>query len=64
MREAGFLARPKRMSQARGGARSEKKDSADSPGDEMFFISKEMVEQVAKEWGVKRMMMEVEYVKV
>lgn len=52
------------MSQARGGARSEKKDSADSPGDEMFFISKEMVEQVAKEWGVKRMMMEVEYVKV
>lgn len=64
MREAGFLARSKRTSQAKGGVRSDKKDSTDGAGDEMFFISKEMVEQIAKEWGVKRMMMEVEYVKV
>jgi len=64
MREAGFLARSKRASQAKSGARPDKKDSTDGAGDEMFFISKEMVEQIAKEWGVKRMMMEVEYVKV
>ena len=64
MREAGFLARSKRTSQAKSGARPDKKDGTDGAGDEMFFISKEMVEQIAKEWGVKRMMMEVEYVKV
>lgn len=32
--------------------------------EETFFISREMVERVAKEWGVKKMMMEIEYVKM
>jgi hypothetical protein len=31
-------------------------------GEEVFFISKELVERVAVEWGVKKMMMEVKYV--
>jgi len=65
MREAGFLARPKHMPRANRSAHSDKKDGdVDGFGDEIFFISREMVDQVAKEWGVKKMMMEVEYVKV
>lgn len=68
MREAGFLARSKRIPQSKSAGRSDKKDdpAADNnnPGDELFFVSKEMVEQVAKDWGVKKMMMEVEYVKL
>jgi hypothetical protein len=68
MREAGFLARSKRLPQSKsGGGRSDKRDDTpdnNNASDEMFFISKDMVEQVAKEWGVKKMMMEVEYVKL
>ena len=38
------------------------KDNGDNPPDEMIFISREMVEAVAKERGVKRMCMEVQHV--
>lgn len=61
MREAGFLSQSQRVTR---GTRNEKKDAHGLVGEETFFISKEMVENVAKEWGVKKMMMEVEYVKM
>lgn len=63
MREAGFLARSstKRI-RARGGAKAEgQEEGAVGSGEdeETFFLSREMVEHVAKEWGVKKMMMEI-----
>ncbi|KAF8307754.1 hypothetical protein DL93DRAFT_2087746 [Clavulina sp. PMI_390] len=30
--------------------------------EEMYFVSREMVEEVARTWGVKRMMMDVDYI--
>lgn len=36
--------------------------SGGNVGDEVFFISKEGVEQVAEAWNVKRMMLDVKYI--
>lgn len=71
MREAGFLARSETRRVTRGstrherrGEKGEKGKGEKGEGEETFFVSREMVEEVAREWGVKKMMMEVEYVKM
>lgn len=64
MREAGFLSRSKPTVNAKKGGSAKADITAGGSGEETFFVSREMVENVAREWGVKRMMMDVEYVKM
>lgn len=68
MREAGFLlcttSSPKKRKPHRGMNGDAESEERDGESEETFWISREMVENVATEWGVKRMMMEIEYVKL
>lgn len=65
LREAGFLlsnTRATRKDIQVGGGGGGGGSGGGNVGDEVFFISKEGVEEVAGLWGVKRMMLDVKYI--